>query len=149
MNITVIFGAIAMVGAVAAFWWGLTATPSKARANLFAGLPQPPAPPGRSDAIMRRVGIAARRVIPHQLVDGLEVKLVQAGHPYGLDLARLLGIKLMLSLGSAFLLMSRAAVVDFPEMVRQARSGRIKVATDVFPDEPVLAIFRSTTSEGG
>ena len=53
---------------------------------------------------MRRVGIAARRVIPHQLVDGLEVKLVQAGHPYGLDLARLLGIKLMLSLGSAFLL---------------------------------------------
>jgi len=104
MNITVIFGAIAMVSAVAAFWWGLTATPSKARANLFAGLPQPPAPPGRSDAIMRRVGIAARRVIPHQLVDGLEVKLVQAGHPYGLDLARLLGIKLTLSLGSAFLL---------------------------------------------
>ncbi len=28
MNITVIFGAMAMVGAVAAFWWGLTATPS-------------------------------------------------------------------------------------------------------------------------
>jgi phosphoglycerate dehydrogenase-like enzyme len=41
--------------------------------------------------------------------------------------------------GSAFLLMSRAAVVDFPEMVRQARSGRLKVATDVFPGEPVAA----------
>ena len=78
MNITVIFGAMAMVGAVAAFWWGLTATPSKARANLFAGLPQPPAPPGRSGAIIRRVGTAGRRMIPHQLVDGLEVKLVQA-----------------------------------------------------------------------
>ena len=32
-------------------------------------------------------------MMPHQLVDGLEVKLVQAGHPYGLDLARLLAIK--------------------------------------------------------
>ena len=39
--------------------------------------------------------------------------------------------------GSAFLLMSRAAVVDFPEMLRQASSGRLKVATDVFPEEPV------------
>jgi tight adherence protein C len=54
---------------------------------------------------MRQVGTSARRVIPNQLVDGLEVKLVQAGHPYGLDLARLLGIKLVLSLASAFLLM--------------------------------------------
>jgi len=41
--------------------------------------------------------------------------------------------------GSAFLLMSRAAVVDFPAMVRQAASGRLKIATDVFPEEPVPA----------
>jgi phosphoglycerate dehydrogenase-like enzyme len=39
--------------------------------------------------------------------------------------------------GSAFLLMSRAAVVDFPAMLEAARSGHIKVATDVFPEEPV------------
>jgi phosphoglycerate dehydrogenase-like enzyme len=39
--------------------------------------------------------------------------------------------------GSAFLLMSRAAVVDFPAMLIAAASGHIKVATDVFPDEPV------------
>jgi phosphoglycerate dehydrogenase-like enzyme len=39
--------------------------------------------------------------------------------------------------GSAFLLMSRAAVVDFPEFLRQVRSGRIRAATDVFPHEPV------------
>ncbi|HTT13235.1 MAG TPA: hydroxyacid dehydrogenase [Burkholderiaceae bacterium] len=45
----------------------------------------------------------------------------------------------LLAPGSAFLLMSRAAVVDFPELVRQANSGRIKVATDVFPREPVPA----------
>ena len=44
----------------------------------------------------------------------------------------------LLQPGAAFLLMSRAAVVDFPEMVAQARSGRIKVATDVFPTEPAL-----------
>lgn len=39
--------------------------------------------------------------------------------------------------GSVFLLMSRASVVDFPAMLEAAQSGRIKVATDVFPDEPV------------
>jgi phosphoglycerate dehydrogenase-like enzyme len=41
--------------------------------------------------------------------------------------------------GAAFLLMSRAAVVDFPEFLRQVRSGRIIGATDVFPKEPVDA----------
>lgn len=41
--------------------------------------------------------------------------------------------------GSAFLLMSRAAVVDFPELIRQVESGRFKAAIDVFPEEPVPA----------
>ncbi len=41
--------------------------------------------------------------------------------------------------GSAFLLMSRAAVVDFPELLRQVESGRFKAAIDVFPQEPVPA----------
>jgi phosphoglycerate dehydrogenase-like enzyme len=41
--------------------------------------------------------------------------------------------------GSAFLLMSRAAVVDFPAMLEAAKSGHIRVATDVFPEEPVPA----------
>jgi tight adherence protein C len=104
MNITVIFGAIAMVGAVAALWWAMTARPSKARANLFAGLPQAATSDASADSIMSRLGTAARRVIPSQLIDGLEVKLVQAGHPYGLDLPRLLGIKLVLSSVTAFLL---------------------------------------------
>jgi phosphoglycerate dehydrogenase-like enzyme len=38
--------------------------------------------------------------------------------------------------GSVFLLMSRAGVVDFPEFLRQAASGRFRAATDVFPGEP-------------
>ncbi len=43
----------------------------------------------------------------------------------------------MIQPGSAFLLMSRAAVVDFPELLRQVESGRIRAAIDVFPEEPV------------
>ena len=39
--------------------------------------------------------------------------------------------------GTLFLLMSRAAVVDFPEFLAQAKSGHIRAATDVFPEEPV------------
>jgi len=38
--------------------------------------------------------------------------------------------------GSIFLLMSRAAVVDFPEFLRQIELGRFRAATDVFPSEP-------------
>ncbi|HXT06570.1 MAG TPA: hydroxyacid dehydrogenase [Roseiarcus sp.] len=38
--------------------------------------------------------------------------------------------------GAIFLLMSRAAVVDYPEFLRQVESGRLRAATDVFPVEP-------------
>lgn len=41
--------------------------------------------------------------------------------------------------GSVFLLMSRAAVVDFPALVELVRAGRFRAATDVFPVEPVAA----------
>jgi phosphoglycerate dehydrogenase-like enzyme len=41
--------------------------------------------------------------------------------------------------GTAFLLMSRAAVVDFPAMLEAVNSGHIRAATDVFPREPVAA----------
>ena len=41
--------------------------------------------------------------------------------------------------GAVFLLMSRAAVVDFPALVREVTSGRIKAGIDVFPEEPVPA----------
>ncbi|SMC88406.1 hydroxyacid dehydrogenase [Rhizobium sp. RU36D] len=45
----------------------------------------------------------------------------------------------MMRPGAAFLLMSRAALVDFSAMIEAAESGHIKVATDVFPEEPVAA----------
>ncbi|MDQ1422589.1 MAG: tight adherence protein [Acidimicrobiaceae bacterium] len=105
MNLTVILGAVALVGAIGVFWWGLTAQPSAARANLFAGLPQSAAPPRKLTSILRELGQITRRLVPKPLVDGLEVKLVQAGHPYGLDLARMLGIKVTLAGLAAFMLL--------------------------------------------
>ncbi len=41
--------------------------------------------------------------------------------------------------GAAFILLSRADVVDFPALMAAAQSGHIKVASDVFPEEPVPA----------
>jgi phosphoglycerate dehydrogenase-like enzyme len=38
--------------------------------------------------------------------------------------------------GGIFVLMSRAAVVDFDALTAATRSGRLRVATDVFPEEP-------------
>jgi phosphoglycerate dehydrogenase-like enzyme len=38
--------------------------------------------------------------------------------------------------GGIFILMSRAGVVDFEALTDAARSGHVKVATDVFPEEP-------------
>lgn len=38
---------------------------------------------------------------------------------------------------AVFLLMSRAAVVDFPALIDLVGAGRLRAATDVFPEEPV------------
>ena len=65
MNLTVILGAVALVGAIGVLWWGLTARPSAARANLFAGLPQPAAPPGKLASILRQLGQTTRRLLPN------------------------------------------------------------------------------------
>lgn len=43
----------------------------------------------------------------------------------------------LMQLGSVFLLMSRAAVVNFPDMLRAVQDGHIRAAVDVFPNEPV------------
>jgi phosphoglycerate dehydrogenase-like enzyme len=50
--------------------------------------------------------------------------------------------------GAAFLLMSRAAVVDFPAMLAAVQSGHIVAATDVFPEEPVAARDPVRQAEG-
>ena len=105
MDITIIFGSVALVAAVAMFWWGVTARPSPARANLLAGLPDHEAEPSGLEDLMRRLGDTTRRILPNALVDGLEVNLVHAGYPHGLDLARLLGIKITLAAIAGVLLL--------------------------------------------
>lgn len=42
--------------------------------------------------------------------------------------------------GGLFVLMSRAGVVDFAALTAVAQSGRLKVATDVFPEEPFTKV---------
>jgi tight adherence protein C len=104
MEYTLLLGSLAVISAIGMFWWGLTARPSAARANLLAGLPEPEETQAPLIGFMRQVGQATRRRLPNALVDGLEVNLVQAGHPGGVDLPRLLGIKITLAALAGFLL---------------------------------------------
>jgi phosphoglycerate dehydrogenase-like enzyme len=48
--------------------------------------------------------------------------------------------------GSVFVLVSRAGVVDFDAMLDAAEGGRIRVAVDVFPEEPIPAGHRARTT---
>jgi tight adherence protein C len=105
MELTLILGAVSVVGALGVFWWGVTSRPSAARANLFADLPQPASESTRLPSVLQRLGERTRRVLPSFLVDGLEVSLVQAGYPRGLDLPRIIGIKIMLAGSAAFVLL--------------------------------------------
>lgn len=105
MNLTVILAAMALIGAVGMLWWGITARPSAARGNLLAGLPQADVSADRSTSFLAKIGQSARRILPTSFAERLEVSLVQAGHPQGLDLARLMGIKVALAgLGAIMLL---------------------------------------------
>jgi len=45
--------------------------------------------------------------------------------------------------GAAFILVSRAGVVDFDAMLDAAATGHIRVATDVFPEEPLAPGHRA------
>ena len=105
MEPALILGSFALVAAIGMLWWGVTARPSAARGNLFAGLPDPAPEPSPLIAGMRQVGRSTRRMLPNALVDGLEVNLVQAGHPHGIDLPRLLGIKITLAAMAAMTLL--------------------------------------------
>jgi tight adherence protein C len=104
MTLIVIVVALTWAGAAGLLWWSLSSRPSAARANLFAGLPERVAAGEERRDLLGQLGQATRRLVPGGLVDGLELKLAQAGHPHGLNLARLLGIKAAVSALSALLL---------------------------------------------
>ena len=105
MDITLILGSMALVASFAMLWWGVTARPSPARGNLLAGMPEHESDTSGLEDAMRRLGGTTRRILPNALVDGLELNLVHAGYPHGLDLARLLGIKITLAAIPALLLL--------------------------------------------
>ena len=50
--------------------------------------------------------------------------------------------------GTIFVLVSRAAVVDFDAMIQAAQSNHIRVATDVFPDEPLPGDHAARSTRG-
>lgn len=146
MELALILGSFALVAAVGMLWWGVTARPSAARGNLFAGLPDTAPEPSRLIGVMRQLGQSTRRMLPNALVDGLEVNIVQAGHPHGLDLPRLLGIKITLAAMGALTLLvygqvllaiiAAAALFFLPDYwvlsVRDDRQNRMRAdAADV------------------
>jgi tight adherence protein C len=93
----VLFG-IAIGAAILSLAWGLTAKPSSARANLFAELPSSERPESSLSRAMRSLGRGALRVIPKPLTEGPRNNLVLAGYPGGMDLGRLIGLKVTLAL---------------------------------------------------
>ena len=98
MNLTVILGAMALVGADRRASGGASRPDRRRPAPTSSPGCRNPTPPRASPtSILRQLGQTTRRLLPNPLVDGLEVKLVQAGHPYGLDLPRILGIKITLA----------------------------------------------------
>jgi tight adherence protein C len=97
MELALILGSFALIAAVGMLWWGVSSRPSAARGNLFVGLPEPAPESSPLVGRMGQLGQSTRRLFPNAMVDGLEVNLVQAGHPHGLDLPRLLAIKITLS----------------------------------------------------
>lgn len=111
MELTPILGAAMVVAAIGMLWWGLTARPSAARGNLVSGLADAAPAPSPIVDLMRQVGQATRRMLPRPLVDALEVNIVQAGYPGGLDLPRILGIKVTTAGLGAFLLLLNGRVL--------------------------------------
>ena len=154
MELALILGSAAIIAAVGMLWWGVTAKPSAARENLFAGLPDSTPEPSALIGTMRHLGQSTRRVLPNALVDGLEVNLVQAGHPHGLDLPRLLGIKITLAVlgaltllvyGNVIMAVVGAAVLYFlPDYwvltVRDDRQNRIQADAADIIDQMTICV---------
>jgi tight adherence protein C len=88
----ILFGAF-IAAAVVVGWFTLTAKPSAARLNLFAGLPIEAKP---AESGVRTLGVKLRRFVPTGLLRSMERDLSQAGHPYGVDVPKLLGIQAVL-----------------------------------------------------
>ncbi len=163
MEFSLILGSLSVIAAIGVFWWGLTERPSAARANLIDGLPVADETVAPLVSAMRQLGQTARHRMPNVLADGLEVNIVQAGHPGGLDLPRILGIKITLAATAAFLLLINgrvvlaviaAAVLFFlPDYwvvsVRDKRQAEIRAAAADIIDQLTICVEAGLGFESG
>jgi tight adherence protein C len=86
---------VAIAAAILSLVWGITARPPAARANLMAGL-DIQEPTKSHTGLTRSLGQGLRRFLPSSYLKSMDTMLVQAGHPYRLDLSKFLGFKLVL-----------------------------------------------------
>ena len=131
MDTTLILGIGAVAGAVALLASCLRSRPSAAAANLFAGLAvASPEARRSSDSVLQRAGSLVRRVAPGSLVTSLETKLAQAGHPLGLDLGKLLGIKLVVAVGTLVYIAGLIGASEMSVFQAAQRAGNLPWALE-------------------
>jgi len=148
----IVYGIIIGV-AILSLTWGLTARPAAGRANLFAGLDvTTPVTPRRG--LMPALGQGVRRFLPTGYLRRLDTALRQAAHPSGMDLSRLLGVKLALLLATVLVgiavgqpligLVVAVAVFFLPDYwvltQREAREAAIRGATADTIDQLTLVV---------
>jgi len=85
----IVYG-VAIGAAILVLWFTVTTKPAAGRANLMAGIDLAPSKP--SEPFTRRFGQVLRKLVPTGVIRWLDDLLVQAGHPQGMDLPRLLGL---------------------------------------------------------
>jgi len=107
MDIAILLGALAVVGALLTLWWALSG-PRHATATLDLGRVDPATYDLRAATLqhgagtravrplLERVGCWARKYTPHGRVAALEQRILVAGTPRGWTTERVLAVKLLL-----------------------------------------------------
>ena len=125
MEISVILGAAAVVGALVTLWWTLSAP--RVHATLDLGRVDPTARDLRAatlqhgfgaraiDPVIERLGHWARRYTPQGRIAALEQRLLSAGTPRGWTTDRVLAVKVLL--GSAGALFGVLQLSDSPDVL--------------------------------
>jgi len=87
----IIIGFLSIIAAALAAVWAFSSKPAPAKVNLFHGIVHEQ--PKAKSNLLPTLG----KYVPKPLTKGLDIKLMRAGYPHGLDLPRYLGIKAALA----------------------------------------------------
>jgi tight adherence protein C len=148
----IVYGII-IGAAILSLVWGLTARPAPGRANLFGGLEVATSAKPRP-RLIPTVGRGVRWLLPTGYLRRLDTALRQAAHPSGMDLSRLLGVKLALVLATVVVgiavsqpligLVVAVALFFLPDYwvltQREARESAIREATADTIDQLTLVV---------